>query len=398
MEAVVVWTGATVKLLRKARRMTQRQLAEAVVMDQRTVSTWECAVGTEVSAAGSAGLDRVLAAATWSEQNRFQALLEEHDMINRRQFGLAAALGLGATALPVTAGAGVTATAVEHLRTTVHAAMLLDDQLGSAAAQPIIAAHAQTCLALLRVCPAPLREAVQSLTAEAIGSQAWSLWDTGQYAESDRLFAVAYDHATAARSADVAIGLMCHRVQLALWTRRYQTAADLADATMRLPVHDSRTADYRSLQTAQAYAYAGRTREAWQLLDQISGDHVEPTTPDKSYVYYHSAWLTGFLSSRSLERAGESRAAVTTIETAIDKIPVTDTRDRALAHLHYAKLVAFEDLERACAAMVYSLELAKVNTSPQLREVYRDTRSLLAPWSKSRAVRELDAVAADMKV
>lgn len=398
MEAVVVWTGATVKLLRKARRMTQRQLAEAVAMDQRTVSTWERAADTEVSAAGSAGLDRVLAAATWSEQNRFQALLEEHDMINRRQFGLAAALGIGATALPVTASAEVTATAVEHLRTTVHAAMLLDDQLGSAAAQPIIAAHARTCLALLRDCPAPLRDDVQSLTAEAIGSQAWSLWDTGQYAESDRTFADAYEHATAARSADVAAGLMCHRVQLALWTRRYNDAADLADATMRLPVDDTRTADYRSLQTAQALAYVGRTREAWRLLDHISGDHIEPTTPDKSYVYYHSAWLTGFLSSRSLDMAGESKAAVTTIETTIDNIPETDTRDRALAHLHYAKLVATDDLERACAAMAYALELARVNTSPRVREVYRKTRALLAPWSKSRAVRELDAVAAGVNV
>src|SRR5690606_21128042 len=138
-------------------------------------------------------------------------------------------------------------------------------------------------------------------------------------------------------------------VQLAIWTGRYNDAAGLADATLSLPATDPRMVDYRYLQAAQAYAYVGR-KEAWQVIDRISGEHSEPTTPDVSYAYYMSDWLTGLLSSKSLEMAGESRAAVETVESTIECIPDTDTRDKALAHLHLAKLTAPSDIERACAA------------------------------------------------
>ncbi len=190
--------------------------------------------------------------------------------------------------------------------------------------------------------------------------------------------------------------MLCHRTQLAIWTHRYQAAADLADATMRLPVADLRMADYVLLQSAQAYAYAGRSREAWPLLDRISGKHANPTTPDISYAYYMSDWLTGLLTSKSLEMAGERAAAVETIEATIDRIPETDVRDRALALLHLTKLTVREDLDRACRAAERAVELSKINTSPRLREVYLNTRAALAPWARSNAVRRLDSVAADV--
>ncbi|WP_369023205.1 hypothetical protein [Nocardia cyriacigeorgica] len=246
---------------------------------------------------------------------------------------------------------------------------------------------------LLRECPSELRSDVQGLAGEAIGSLAWAAWDEGRYAESDKLFMEAFGHAVAARSLDVAVGMMCHRIQLAIWTHRYQDAASLSDAAMSLPASDARMIDYRYLQASQAYAYAGRRREAWRIVDQISGEHPDPTTPDVSYAYYMSDWLTGLLSSKALEMAGEPRAAVETIESTIDRIPDTDTRDKALAHLHLAKLTAPSDIERACAAATQALDLARVNTSPRLRAVYQETRALLQPWAKSVPVWELDRAA-----
>ncbi|WP_194991004.1 helix-turn-helix domain-containing protein [Nocardia cyriacigeorgica] len=393
MVEVITWTGGAVRLLRKAARMPQTRLAECVGVDQRTVSAWECSPDAEVSPRAADGLDKALANMGRDVQNRFHTLLEDHDMLNRRQFAIGTALGLGAAALPTATSSGVTPTAVEHLRTTVHSAMLLDDQLGSAAAKPIITAQAQTCLMLLRECPSELRSDVQGLAGEAIGSLAWAAWDEGRYAESDKLFMEAFGHAVAAHSLDVAVGMMCHRIQLAIWTHRYQDAASLSDATMSLPATDARMIDYRYLQVSQAYAYAGRSREAWQVIERISGEHPDPTTPDVSYAYYMSDWLTGLLSSKALEMAGESRAAVETIESTIDRIPDTDTRDKALAHLHLAKLTAPSDIERACAAATQALDLARVNTSPRLRAVYHETRALLEPWAKTVAVRELDRAA-----
>ncbi len=394
MTGVTVWTGADVKALRTACRLTQNDLAEALRCSQRTVSFWEGRPSVQVGVAHQAGLDRLLADADHGAQDRFRKLIG--DDVDRRQFFAATGVLVGASALRGDDVPIVTPDAIGHLRTTIHSAMLLDDQLGSNAAQPIIEAQSRACTALLRDCPSRLRPELQSLTSEATASNAWAAWDQGRYEKSDRLFVAAYDYATDAGDQDVAVGMLCHRTQLAIWTHRYQVAADLADATMRLPVADPRMADYMLLQSAQAYAYAGRSREAWPLLDRISGKHANPTTPDVSYAYYMSDWLTGLLTSKSLEMAGETAAAVETIEASIDRIPETDVRDRALALLHLTKLTVREDLDRACRAAERAVELSKINTSPRLREVYRNTRAALAPWARSSAVRRLDSIAADV--
>ncbi|MGW4284468.1 hypothetical protein [Nocardia sp. NPDC004750] len=45
-----------------------------------------------------------------------------------------------------------------------------------------------------------------------------------------------------------------------------------------------------------------------------------------------------------------------------------------------------------------ALELSRIHTSRRLPEVYRNTRAAPTPWAKSTAVRELDALAADVVV
>lgn len=393
MVEVITWTGAVVLLLRRATRMSQQQIGELVGVSQRTVSVWENRPDKPITTQSAAGLDRVLAGLDRDMQNRFQTLMEDADMLSRRQFSIGAALGLGAAALPAATASGVTPDGVDSLRTIIHKAMLLDDQLGSAAAKPIMEAQAKTCLMLVRECEGPMLAEVQGLAAEAVGSIAWAAWDEGRYADSDRLFLEGFGLAMEGRSLDVAVGMMCHRIQLAIWTGRYSDASQMTDTVMHLPASDPRMIDYRYLQASQAYAYAGRSKEAWRVIDRISGDHPDPTTPDISYAYYMSDWLTGLLSSKSFEKAGEPRAAVETIESAIERIPATDTRDKALAHLHLAKLTAPMDIERACTEATQALNLAKVNTSPRLRAVYQETRALLEPWSRSVPVRELDRAA-----
>ncbi|WP_330229274.1 helix-turn-helix domain-containing protein [Nocardia sp. NBC_00508] len=392
MTGVTIWTGAEVKALRAACRLTQNELAEALRCSQRTVSFWEGRPTAKVGLAHQAGLDRLLADADHGAQDRFRRLIG--DDVNRREFFAATGVVVGASALRGAEAPTVTPDAIGHLRTTIHSAMLLDDQLGSNAAQPIIEAQARACTALLRDCPSKLRPELQSLTSEATASNAWAAWDQGEYEKSDRLFVSAHDLATDAGDEDVAVGILCHRTQLAIWTHRYQAAADLADSTKRLSVGDPRMADYVLLQSAQAYAYSGKARKAWPLLDRISGEHSDPTTPDISYAYYMSDWLTGLLTSKSLQMAGETRAAVETIEASIDRIPETEVRDRALALLYLTRMTVRDDLDRACEAAERALALSKINTSPRLREVYFDTRAALAPWARSSAVRRLDGLAA----
>ncbi|MGK8523739.1 helix-turn-helix domain-containing protein [Nocardia asteroides] len=364
MAEVTMWTGADVKTLRDACRLTQSDLAELLRCGQRTVSFWESRPNRHVGINHQARLDRVLEDADHGAQKRFRALIGDLD-VNRRDFIAATGAVIGAAAM---SESGVTPTvtpdAIGHLRNSVHSAQLLDDQLGSDAARPIIEAQAQTCASLLRDCPASLRPALQALTGEATASSAWSAWDQGDLWKADRLFRIAYQHADESGDVDIATGILCHRTQLAVQMRRYRTAAAIADGMLRPRVDDGRVEDFRKLCAAQAFASDGRRSDAWRLLIGVSDEFTEQTTPDESYCYYQSAWTTGAMTARCLETGGELGVAADTIEGVLGLIPAHATRDRALWNLSLAQLTVSSDVDRACAAAVNALRLAAQNTSP----------------------------------
>ncbi len=393
MAEVTMWTGADVKTLRDACRLTQSELAELLRCAQRTVSFWESRPYRRVSISHQARLDRVLKDADHGAHRRFRALIGDPD-VNRRDFIAATGAVIGAATMSGGGSPTVTPDAIGHLRKTVHSAQLLDDQLGSDAARPIIEAQAHTCAALLRDCPTGLRPALQSLTGEATASSAWSAWDQGDLVRAEQLFRTAYQHAEESGDIDIATGVLCHRAQLAVQMRAFPKAATIADRMLRLPVQDGRVDDFRKLCAAQAFASDGRRSDAWRQLLQVSDEFTEQTTPDESYCYYQSAWTTGAMTARCLETGGELDVAADTIDAVLGLIPAHATRDRALWNLSLAQLTITRDIDRACAAAERALDLAARNTSPRLRQAYAHTREKFEPWATARPVRDLDDYAA----
>ncbi|WP_280411264.1 helix-turn-helix domain-containing protein [Nocardia asiatica] len=393
MADVTMWTGADVKTLRDACRLTQSELAELLRCAQRTVSFWESRPYRRVSISHQARLDRVLKDADHGAHRRFRALIGELD-VNRRDFIAATGAVIGTATTNNSGSPTVTSDAIGHLRDTVHSAQLLDDQLGSDAARPIVEAQARTCAALLRDCPASLRPALHSLTGEAMASSAWSAWDQGDLNRAETLFRTAHEHAEESGDIDIATGILCHRTQLAVQLRDFRDAATIADGMLRLPVRDRRVDDFRKLCAAQAFASDGRKVDAWRQLIQVSDEFTEQTTPDESYCYYQSAWTTSAMTARCLETCGEPDAAADTIEAALGLIPRHATRDRALWNLSLAQLTVTRDIDRAGEAARRALALAARNTSPRLRQAYAQTRTSFEPWATAQPVRDLDAYAA----
>jgi hypothetical protein len=155
-----MWTGADVKTLRHACRLTQSELAELLRCGQRTVSFWESRPDRHIGIGHQARLDSVLKNADHGARKRFRALIGDLD-VNRRHFIAATGAVIGVATMSGSGGCPtVTSDAIGHLRNTVHSAQLLDDLLGSDAARPIIEAQAQTCASLLRDCPPSLRPAL----------------------------------------------------------------------------------------------------------------------------------------------------------------------------------------------------------------------------------------------
>ncbi|MGW4770172.1 helix-turn-helix domain-containing protein [Nocardia sp. NPDC004278] len=382
------WTGETVRALRTALRMSQRDFARLIDAGQRTISGWERGESS-VNAAAQLALDTLWVTLDPVARARFEVLAEETD-VDRRQFLMTTAT-LAATA--GTARPTVSPAAIDHLRTTVHAGMLLDDSLGSDAAKPLVDAMARTCLTLLPTCPELLKPQLSQLTAEAVASSAWAAWDQRDVKLADALFAQAFQHAENAGDTDVQAGILVHRTDLAVWTRRYADAADYADAALDIKVRDRRMADYRALRSAQAFAHANRRQDARRQLKAVSGDHITETTPDDSYAYWMAGWVTSDVTGSVLEATGDRRGAAESVEESLQFIPEHARRHRALTLLRLSRIAAPLDLDRSVAAAKQALALSRTNTSPRVREKYAETRRLLAPWSDTRAVRELDSIA-----
>ncbi|WP_280328895.1 helix-turn-helix transcriptional regulator [Nocardia wallacei] len=389
MADVTMWTGRHVKALREATRKTQQQVAEDLTCAQRTVSFWESRPTAKVSIAFQARLDMVLLNADHGTKRRFHELTGDPD-VNRRDFLASTAAVVGMSTMRGEYAPIVTPDAIEHLRTTVHSAMQLDDKLGSNTARPIIQAQAETCTTLLRDCPPSLKRALHSLTGEATASRAWAVWDQGDAKGADEMFQLAYRHAEEAGDTDVAAGILCHRTQLAVNTHRYARGADLADAMLLIPARDGRVIDFRRLCAAQAFAAVGRNQDAWIQLRRVTDEHAEQTTPDESYCYYQSRWTTGVKTARCLTLSGDLASAADTLQTILPRIPAHAKRDQALSNLHLAEAAAVLDIDRACAAASTAVDLCRGTASPRVRQAYADTRARLDPWASARSVRQLD--------
>ncbi|WP_147289032.1 helix-turn-helix transcriptional regulator [Nocardia mexicana] len=390
---MTMWTGRHVKALRDATRKTQQQLADELTCAQRTVSFWESRPEANVSLGFQSHLDRLLINADHGAKRRFYELTGDPD-VNRRDFLASTAAVVGMSALRGEDTPVVSADAIEHLRTTVHSAVQLDDKLGSSAARPIIEAQAQTCTALLRDCPASLKPALQSLTGEATASTAWAVWDQGDVKRGDELFQLAYRHAEEAGDTNVATGILCYRTKLAVATHQYSRAADLADAMLVIPVDDGRVIDFRRLCAAKAFATVGRNHDAWTQLDRVTDDYAEQTTPDESYCYYQSRWATGKTTAQCLALSGELNAAADAVEATLPLIPAHMKRDRAKGSLDLAQIIAKVDIDRACEAAHEAIDLTRGWTSYRVRQLYADARAQMKPWASTRAVRQLDDYAA----
>ncbi|WP_225731030.1 MULTISPECIES: DNA-binding transcriptional regulator [unclassified Nocardia] len=383
------WTGKMVWALRRALRQNQRDFARLIDAGQRTVSAWERGESS-VNAAAQLALDEVYARLDPVVLARFEVLAEEGD-VNRRDFLKTAALAGATISVP---SPTLTPESLGHLRTTAHSLMLLDDSLGSNAARPLIDTMAGTCTSLLRHCPELLKPQLSRLTAEVVASSAWSAWDQREVTLADELFKQAYTHSEDSGDTDIQAGILVHRVDLAVWTRRYAVAADYADAALDIAVRDPRMADYRALRSAQAFACANRRRDARAQLDTVSGLHTHQTTPDKSYAYWMASWVTSDITGAVLETTGDRRSAAHAVAESLPLIPADAERHRALTLLRLARIAAPIDLDQAVDAAQQAVALTRKNTSPRVLAKYAETRNLLTPWENTTAVRNLDTFTA----
>ncbi|MGI5216237.1 helix-turn-helix domain-containing protein [Nocardia sp. CA-290969] len=388
--------------------MSQPQFAASLGIGERTVRRWES--GGNIRPDHQAALDTMLHRASAEVRHAFQRLRTDtqEDDVDRRKFLISAALGAGGLSTLGVAdnparvewlmsGAGRPDTwAVERVRSTLYESMLIDDALGSPAAQGMVIAQQQLTEALLESCPEPLRTDLVALHGEWLGFAGCLAWDQGDHSTAARLYHRGRDLAHDAEDSDGAAYMLAHLSQLALWQKRPRVAVDHAVAAQSWV---ARSADialraYISMRAADAYAASEQEAAAMAALDAAERDLEKVPAamgPADSRAYFADRALMISFRGGCLSMLGRHAEAVEASRAAVEAIDPTRTRDRAMVMLELERaLIGVGDVDEAAAVVADAVQITDQNRSPRLASAILDGRRALSPWAGSTAVRALD--------
>jgi tetratricopeptide (TPR) repeat protein len=388
--------------------MSQSDLADKIGANVRTIKKWESG-GRPIGVECQAALDTTLSAASDDQVRAFQRLrpdVPEEDDMERRKMLKSAMLG-GLTSIGqagdraraqwLLSGAGKPDDwALRRIRSTLHEAMLLDDLLGSPAAQGMVVAQEQLTEALLGDCPPALHAEMLSLHAEWVGFAGALAWDQNDYVTAARLYNLGRDLAHEAEDGDLAGYMLAGLSQLAIWQGKPRIAVDHAVAARSWVAQstDLGLRAYVAMRTAEACATAGQRQGCLDALDEatrVMEDVAPVLAPADSRAYYVSDAFLESYRGQCFSLLGDVTEAVEASRRAVAAIEPTRTRDLALTLLELEHaLVQLGDIDEAAAVVSQAVELTASNRSPRLSSAIQKGRKELSPWAGSRAVQELD--------
>lgn len=412
MAIVVTWTGRETRALREAHRMKGPQFARKLGVSLRTAQRWESdGLEARISPAHQGDLDQLLVTSPPDAVTRFRLQLlpeneQEVEMDHHLQSASAAAGALSSLGLTgdvatrakwLLSGAGrADVLALEQIRSTLHAAMLLDDMLGAPAAQGLVIAQQQLTECLLVDCPDPLRKDLVSLNAEWLGLGGCLAWDLGDVRTAQRLYNQARDGAHEAEDADLSAYILCHLAQLAIWQGNPRIGIDHAVAARSWAgqTRDVALRCYTALRAAQAYAKApGQRAACLRALDDAEADvsALRAQSPKQSRAYFVSEGIYWSLRGECFAMLGDAKEAVAASTRALELITSDRVRDRALTMLDlYRALLKAGDVDKAAGVLGQAADLTPSNRSYRLVAAIGEARKELSPWAGSDVVKSLD--------
>lgn len=384
MIVVTTWTAADCRALRTALGLQQADLARLMTVHKRSVTRWEN--GGIIGKVAQAGLSTMLARFTPAENAAFRQARGDHDNTDASGDTEAIAYRAGRP----------DAHAVAAVRSTLWAAMELDDQLGSPAALGIVTAQQRLTGAMLRSCASELRPTLLSLYAEWHGLAGVLAADAGDHAAAGELYEQGYELAHDAEDDDLAAYLLCHMSQLAIWQNRRRIASDHAVAARSWvsQSEDRRLRAYVAIRMADAAALNGHRSAALSALDDaaLALDGLSPSChPSQSRAYFTGPGLLTSYQGDVLTKLGDAAGGEAASRRAVDQIAPRFIRDRAVTMLERSRpLVRLGEIDEAAAVIGAAAELTEQNRSPRLAEAVVDARRELSPWAATPAVRDLD--------
>ncbi|MFE3060869.1 hypothetical protein [Nocardia sp. NPDC059236] len=364
--------------------MKQTELADDLLAGLRTYKRWEN--GGTIGEGGHAALSARLAKLSPSQAEAFRRFRNGDEPEPAEVQSEPRRLDAGRP----------DAATIASVRTTLWAAMELDDKLGSPAALGLVTAQKALTAAMLRDCGPELQPALLSLYAEWHGLAGALAADDGDHATAAQCYEDAREYAHDAEDDDLAAYMLCHMSQLAIWQGRRRIAMDHATAARSWVTQsaDRRLRAYVGIRFADAAGRIGQRMAALSALDDAAHALDGLTLschPSESRAYFVGPGLLESFSGLVHTQLGDPARGAEASRHAVGLIPETFVRDRALTLLELADpLGRMGEIEEAAAVVGHAAEMTAQNRSPRLADSIRSARAQLLPWAATAPVIALD--------
>ncbi len=249
-----------------------------------------------------------------------------------------------------------------------------------------------------------LRPRVLSLYAELSQLLGWELYDIGDYRGAMHYYDDARVAAHDAENTELVTYILSNMSQLATWQGKPRIGIDhaIAAQTWAGESHSPMAQAYAADVAARAFAAAGDKSKARAALEieRVAAEEARNSGEPLAawWYFYDESYYWGIRSevSRRLDDPADALYASTTALSFSDPANVRDHThrviDQAKAH------VAQGNVDAASQVITEAARLTTINRSPRLTQIIRDARADLAPWQRTKSVRQLDEVLRDYRV
>ncbi|WP_405579216.1 hypothetical protein [Streptomyces sp. NBC_01190] len=244
--------------------------------------------------------------------------------------------------------------------------------------------------------PGHLRPHVLSLYAELSQLVGWELFDLGDYRAAQYYYDDARTAAHDAENVELVTYVLCTMSQLATWQGKPRVGIDHAVAaqTWATRAGSLMARAYAADVAAKAFGAAGDASGAHAALDAertAAADSRASGEPLAAWWYfYDESFYWGTRSKVSLD-LHDPDDAIHAATTALPFRNLENARDftHLLTRLGEAR-VQQGDIHEASQVLADAARITAVNRSPRLERSIREVRTSLAPWGRTKSVRQLD--------
>ncbi len=270
-----------------------------------------------------------------------------------------------------------------------------DNALGPQFTLHSVIGHRQLVQQLAQAAPAEFQQRAESAYAELTQLVGWLCFNMGDYHSAQHYYDDARSAAHDAQNVDLVAYILCTMSQLATWQGKPRVGIDhaLAAAVWADQAHSPLARAYAADVAVQAYADDNQSDKCREALDQeyVALKAAQADEPAARWWYFYGEsfyCMTEGQCALKLQRPG---AAMDALDKSMTLVNPTDVHNRSFGLLLRAE-ARIQQVEIAEASSIVGdvARLTAGNGSQRIAQRITDVRGLLAPWKRTKPVRELD--------